>query len=330
MKILIRTIEILLFVSIIVILAIKLPGCLTSTTPKKKVGIILPIEHASLNAIVNSFKENLHTDYPSDIDFKVANAQGDMNVLRAIIQQMKAEHYDLIVPIGVDTTQMTLALIQKIPVVSLASELTQEERSKLKTCNVAVVHDEISIAKVLKFVRTVYPNLTQLTLLHSPSNKIFTEIKTTVNAGKKIGIEITPMLINTLSDLYTTVNNLPANTQGIFLLKDNLIVSGIGTIANAAKKYHIPVISSDEGSVQNGAGIALGVHESEIGKEGAKLALQILNGSSACDLPIVQMDRYTVFFNKKSLADTNQSYEQIEQAASSLNYQIESLTQDNS
>ncbi|VVC74880.1 hypothetical protein AQUSIP_01540 [Aquicella siphonis] len=302
--------------------AAALAGCKASAN-EKKIGIIVPIEHKAMDEIVDGFTKTLSAKSSYPLRFKVANAQADMNLQRAIIQQMKSEGYDMIVPIGSDATQMSVSSIQKQPIVSLASSLTQQDRSRLKTCNIAVVHDEISAERLLQFIHQAYPEMQRIVLIHSAADKVFPEVEAAVTAGKNTGITIKPVMVPTLNELYGTANNLPADAQGILVLKDSLIVSGISTLEKAAAKQQIPLITSDQGSVQDGAGFALGVHERDIGVEGANLAAAILSGKNPCSLPITTMSKLTVFVNNSSLDQEKQSFAPIQSAAEKLHYTLE-------
>lgn len=305
------------------LITITLFGCKQSTSNEKKVGVIVPIEHKAMDAIVAGFTETLNNASEQPVKIKVANAQGDVNIQRAIIQQMRDEGYNLIVPIGTATTQMTVAMVHTQPIVSVAANFYAEDRSKLNPCNITVVHDEISPKQIVAFIHKAYPKLKQLTLIHSAAEKIYPDVKVAVAAGKQLGIAIKPVMVPTLNELYAVANNLPAGTQGIFVLKDNLIVSGISTLSISAAKNHLPLITSDQGSVQDGAGFALGVPEKQIGVEGGKLAARVLAGTPACDIPMVDMTKLTVFINKDNLRKENQPIEDIIKAAKAANYDVQ-------
>jgi putative tryptophan/tyrosine transport system substrate-binding protein len=131
-------------------------------------------------------------------------------------------------------------------------------------------------------------------------------------------------MVSSLPELSSVTNNIASDTQGILILKDSLIVSGISTLANAAKDKQIPLITSDQGSVQSGADFALGVHERQIGVEGGKLAAEILSGKPACDLPVVEMRTLTVFVNPHALQLTGQHIDVITSTAKNMNYVVES------
>jgi putative ABC transport system substrate-binding protein len=307
-------------------LALALVACGESSS-QKKIGIIVPIQHKAMDDIVDGFTTTLRTEYPLPITFKIANAEGDINTQRAIIQQMKDEHYDIVAPIGLAATQMTVAMIHEQPIVSIAASISEADRKKLHPCNLAVADDEIAPEKIISFIHQAYPDIKNISLVHSASEKIFPDVKAAIAAGKKFGITITPKMISALSELYSVANSIPSNTQAIFILKDNLIVSGVNTLAMIAAKNHIPLITSDEGSVQENAALALGVHEREIGVQSATLANDILSGKPACSLPIVTLGNLTVFVNRDALQKENQSLEKITAAANAQHYHIEFVGQ---
>jgi putative ABC transport system substrate-binding protein len=287
------------------------------------IGIIEPLEHKAMNEIVAGFEDTLKKEYHKPFVIKIENAQNDPNLARAIIQKMRDENYTFIAPIGVSMTQMTLSMTDRQPVVSLASDLMEKDRQGKNSCHVAIVHDEISPTQLVAFIHKTYPRMTQLTLIHSAADNIFPEVNETIAAGKAVGIKIEHKMVSSLPELTSIAESLPSQTQAIFVLKDNLIVSGIATLSNIAAEKHIPLITSDQGSVQTGAGFALGVHEREIGVQGAKLTAQVLQGKPICDLPIAEMKNLTVFINQKVLQTENQTIAPIIDAAKTLNYQIE-------
>jgi len=311
-------------IAILIINLLLIQSCFSAPVT---IGIIEPLEHKAMDEIVDGFTKTLNEQYHQPVVIKIENAQNDVNLQRAIIQKLRDTKYTMIVPIGVGATQMTLAMVHNQNIISLASDLSDQDRKKLSHCQVAVVHDEISSQQLLSFIHDAYPKITELTLIHSSADKVFPEVKETIAAGKTLNITVHPIMVSSLPELYSATEALPTNSQGIFILKDSLIVSGIGTLEKAAEKHHIPLITSDEGSVENGAGFALGVHEREIGVQGAKLAAAVLQGKSACDLPIVSMNNLTVFVNKQAAQQEGQDTKKIMEAASKLHYQVEFVQQ---
>lgn len=299
----------------IAVFATLISSC--ETNQEQKIGIIVPLENKSLDEIVNGFTTTLRNNYPH-INFKIANAQGDLNLQRAIIGQMQHGPYLMVVPIGTVATQMTAAAIADKSIVSLAANFSDQDRKKRASCNIAVVHDEVSPARIVDFIHAAQPQLTQLVLIHSASDKIYPDVQTAVAAGKTLGITVKPMMATTLNDLYSVAHAIPANTQGILILKDIMIASGIDTLKQVASARSIPLIAADEGSAEAGATFSLGVQERMIGEDGAALAHAILTGKKPCELPITEMTKLTVFINKETKMP-----EAIIAAAKKMHYAVE-------
>jgi putative ABC transport system substrate-binding protein len=316
MKNLIKSIALLTLASI-------LAACEQDHSNVTRIGIVIPLEHNAMNEIISGFSDTLKQQYPKSIVLDVKNAQNDPNLQRSIIQQMNDNNDQFIVTIGLGATQMATAMVNEKPIIGLAAGLSDEDRKAHKTCHVALVHDEISPAILLNLIKATNPEIKHVTLIHSSAEKVFPEVKIAVDAAKKIGINITPIMAATLPDLTSVAAAIPADSQAILVLKDNLIVSGISLLAKTAQQLHIPLISSDQGSVEAGAGFALGVHEREIGVDGAKLAILVLKGESPCELPVVEMKKLTVFVNEKALMQQSQNASQIEKAAKKIGYAFE-------
>lgn len=291
-----------------------------------KVGIVMPADVQAMHEIIAGFKQTLQKEYSHPIEFEVANAQSDANLQHAILMQMRDQNYNLIVPIGDDATQMAVATNKQQPILGLAADLSDADRAKLNPCNVAIVDDEVSDAKILEFVHAAYPQLKKIALVHSAADKIFPEVAQVKQEASGMGIEVKDVMTATLPDMQSAVKELPSDIQAIFVLKDALIVSGIPQLVQIAKQRQIPLITSDDGSVQNGAGFAVGVHESEIGQDGGLLAAQILDGKAACNLPITKMTKLTVFINKQAMASSGQNIETVINTAKQLNYKVELLS----
>lgn len=290
-------------------------------TQQKTIGIIVPIEHKALNEIIAGFTETLKRESPIPLKFKIANAQGDLNLQQAIINQMKNGNYAMVVPVGTTTTLMTAKFINNKPIVSLAAVYTEEDRKSKTPCNITAVHDEVSPAYLINFIHALYPTLKHLTLIHSANEKVYPEIKVAQNAANKVGIEIKPLLVPSLNELYSIANALPKHTEGVLVLKDSLIASGISTLVATAKKQQIPLITSDQGTVEEGASFALGVTEKQIGIEGASVAKQVLAGKNICDIPMQEVKNLQVFVNKSALANP-MLQQQIAALAAKNNYGI--------
>ena len=267
---------------------------------KKEVMVVVPIQHQALNDITTGFREGLLKFYTGPVTIKIYNAQGDNNVQNAIIQQGKQQqNINLVVSIATTTLQTAAAIIDNKPILGLAATYTEKERLSRKTKNLTVLQDEIAPKHILAFIKKLFPNIKKITVIHSNTPKIQYELNIFKKLCKKTNIEVQKLLVPTLMDLYSISRSIDKNTDIVFILKDNIIASGIQTLNQQVKKLKIPLVTSDEGTVKQGADIALGVTEKDIGTQGAKIAAKILEGQDISKMPVQFMKNLKIFYNEK-------------------------------
>jgi putative ABC transport system substrate-binding protein len=234
------------------------------------------------------------TDTLADIkaEIQVKNAHSDSNVMLALIKQMKEQNIDIIMPIGTSACQMTVSHIKNKPIICVAA-LPDQKQNQFVTG----VNDEVPISASISKL----PKLQNIAVIYSASEKIAPEIEALKAYALKNNIVLNLSMIQTLIDLPLVVKNISKDTQAFLILKDHLVVSGINILVQEAKKRSIPLIASDEGSVKNGASLAIGVREKDIGVESALIAKRILQGVSPGHIPHKMLDdKFVIFINEDS------------------------------
>ena len=305
-------------------------GAANKQYPAVTVGIVKPVAIPAMTEIVNGFKQQLTASYPGHIHYIVANAQGDLNIMRSIFQQFKEKKVDLVVPIGTAAAQMADSVNRNQPIVALAAEFKDVDRAKFKNKNITNILDEIDINKQIHFIHTAFPELKYITIIYGTEPQVQPEAKQATAAAKHYGIKVQKLLVTSLPKLYTVSKHISPHSQAIFILKDELIVSGINTLIKQAAKKHLLLIASDDGSVKKGADFAVGVSERLIGIGGAKLAMQVLKGTTASSIPVKIMKHYHVYvsphYENGIATQTHLNFARVKKAAEKFNYPIETLS----
>ena len=261
----------------------------TTSSSHKTIGIIVPLQHEAMIQIVSGIKESLAD---MDVEIQVKNAHSDPNIMLALIKQMKDQNVDLIMPIGTSASQMTVSHIKNKPILCVAA-LPDQKQNPLVTG----VNDEIPRSASISRL----PKLRNIAVIYSASEKIAPEIDALKAYALKSNISLHLSMIQTIVDLPLAVQSIPKDTQALLILKDHLIVSAINILIQEAKKRSIPVIASDEGSVINGASLAIGVREKDIGIESGLIAKKILQGVSPEHIPHkILDDKFVLFLNEKA------------------------------
>lgn len=298
---------------------------LAATPQPITVGILVPVAVPAMTQIVNGFEKTLSKESKVPVTYLVKNAQGNMNIQRSILQEFNNPSVSLVAPIGTDAAQMSIAMIRNKPIVGIAADHLKEQAKKANNPNVTGVLSKVSPEDRMHFLHEAIPNLKKLTIVYSTDDRIFSQVKQFEAAAKQNGISVQKLMVSQLSDIYTLSKNIAPDSQAIFILKDELVVSGLNTLLQQAKLKHIPVIASDDGSVQKGAAFALGVSEYQTGVDAAKVAATVLNGKSASDIPVHIMKHYFVFLNKSAAKAQNVNPSVVKKAAKSLGYTVNLL-----
>lgn len=282
------------------------------------IGVVLPMEHIALHDIVEGFKDTLKKNYKGPVEIIIQNSQGDLNLQKAIIQQFIGQKVSIIVPIGTTATQMAAHASHTIPIVSLAARFSEAERIKDKPVHITGVHDEIDPSKSLDLMQQLFPKLHKISVIYTNNEKMFPEIQTLKQLTQKRNIELQEISVQKFSDLYQAGRSIDNNTDIIFILKDILIASGIQILVKEAESRKLPLMTSDEGSVKEGACFSLGVKEQSIGEQGALLAIKVIHGVPLEALPMEDISKLELFYNGPACERQGVSLQALEMAAKKM------------
>lgn len=309
----------MIFTSFVFLLSV-LAFCFPHQKESTVVGVVVPMEHQALIDIIQGLKEELTSVSKRPLTFKVMNAQGDLNLQRAITQQLIRDRCDVLVPIGTAASQMAVHLGQQQKIVCLAADASVVSGPAQATC----LSDELSVHDSIHFLHAVFPHVKKITLVYSSSEKVAKEIPQVIGACKSECIEVQPLMVQALPELYTIGQVIASDSQAVFVLKDHLVVSGIQTLVQQAEKRGIFVMTSDEGSVIAGGSFAIGVKEKEIGRQGAHLIEAILKGEEPSHIaPRAIRGPFPLFINRKSCQKLGIELKPFLEKAQQLGYPIE-------
>lgn len=289
------------------------------------IGMIVPMEHAAMNEIIDGFKKSINKISNFKIKVLIKNAQGDLNIQKSIILQYINKNVDFFVPIGLCASEMTIKLVKNKPIVFLAADINKKSNNNFLTG----IIDELGV-KNLDFIQKVYPNIEKITLVYASAQKVFKEAQEVEKYCLNNNIKLQKLMIKDISDMYTLCKSIDNDSRAIFILKDHLVVSSTPLLSKFAKEKNIPLITSDDGSVKNGGSFALGVKEESIGVLGGKIISKILSGTNVKDIPIEYINDLVVFYNEKSLTEQNINLENLKNAVKKMNYKLEKVTNLNS
>ena len=348
----------ILLIIFIAILSLGIGGkflyCSIYDCNKKKdqftVGIISPLRHQALSDIVRGFREVISkSEYAKKINIIEDNAEGNINTQRTIFQKFIDKGVNIYAPIGTSVFRMSEMMFKndrEADIIGLAVNFHHRMRKGRDPCNLTAIDDTVNISNILSFINQYLDSIkdsssldyNKITVIYHDDDKILKEVSELEEEVRKVGGSLQRIMIHELRDLHTVAALIDKDSQAIFVLKDNLVVSGIEVLVEQARKNNIPLITSDEGSVLRGAHLALGVNEADIGREGGKHVVELVRSyfedekpKTACDLYVIHMQKQAMIYINKEAADKKYvDVSKLEDISKLLNYKVNLVfTRDN-
>lgn len=231
-------------------------------------------------------------------------ANGDNKRAPILVDQLAAEHLDLIVslgPIGV----YTIPIRSRIPIVFAFSGDPIEAgfadslgRPGHNMTGVTFMAMELS-AKRLEVLKEAIPSAVRIALLSNPEHAgELSEYRVTDDAARRLGATITRYLVRTPEELTTAFAAIPADhPDAMIVFPDALTLTYRKEIAEFAARARIPCIYGWSEFVEAGGLLSYGPTVIEGWKTLAIFVDKVLKGADASTIPIEQVKTITLALN---------------------------------
>ena len=285
-------------VSLALVLVFLCGGALAETV---RVAVVQPLTHTSLNQIRDTIVAGLEA---SGIDFEIVtkNAEGDSSALSTILENVKNDGVDILVPIATNTAQSSKMVFEDsgVPVVfaavsdPVAAGLTGDD------CGfITGVSNNIPAAEIVNLISDFQPDYKLIGFLYTSSE---TNSVSTINAAKAYcdqnAIAYEEVSIANLSELQTAVETLISKgVDALYTGNDNSIASAMSTYIDVAYEYGIPVYCGADSMVADGGFATIGVDYVQLGGQVADIVVRIANGEQPEDIPYETLADYARFVN---------------------------------
>jgi putative ABC transport system substrate-binding protein len=118
----------------------------------------------------------------------------------------------------------------------------------------------------------------------------------TIAAAGKLGVQLELAPATTSEAMLEAIRVMPEDIDAIFILPDSLAISHLEEFVQATYERRLPMSAPTTSQVSGGALMSFGLGFFEGGKQAARLADQILKGTSPADLP-VETGEFTLGIN---------------------------------
>lgn len=284
-----------------------LAGCAKKDN-KIKIGVIQLVEHPALDknyqGFVDGLKEAGYID-GNNIVIDYENAQGEQSNCVTIAQKLVNDRSDLIFAIATPAAQAVANMTESIPV--LVSSVTDPKTARLVESNehpgtnVSGTSDLTPCAAQIELLKTLIPSAKKVGILFcsSEENSRF-QANLAEDACKRLGLDFVEATVSNTNEVQQVVQSLVGKVDAIYTPTDNMIASSMATVALVSTPNKIPVICGEDGMVQGGGLATYGINYYELGKQTAKMAVEILrDGKKPADMPIQYLENCDFSYNKE-------------------------------
>ena len=212
----------------------------------------------------------------------------------------------MIFAIATPAAQAVANLTQDIPI--LVSSVTDPESAKLVKSNdapggnVTGTSDLTPCAAQMKLLKQLVPSAKTVGMLYcsSEQNSYF-QIALAKKACDELGLKYIDATVSNSNEIQQVTQSLCGKVDVIYTPTDNMIAAGMALVAQVANENGIPTIVGEEGMVNAGGLATYGINYYELGKQTAKMAVEILEGKNTpAKMPVQYLDSCDLKVNEET------------------------------
>ena len=264
----------------LIILLAALFFALPAWSAEQVVSITQIVEHPSLNAMRDGFKDRL-AELGLDVEYHVHIAQGDMAINEQIASQIKGEHPDLVLAIATPSAVAVAQKIKDIPV--LFTGVTDPVAAKLVASleapggNVTGMTDMSPMDQHLALIREFLPDLKELGIIYNAGETNSVVLKDILaQECAKQGIGLTEATVDNSAGVYQAAKSLVGRVDAVYVPVDNTVVSALESAIKVCRQNRLPLFTGDTDSVERGSVAAVAIDYYQMGVQTADMAARIL------------------------------------------------------
>lgn len=269
-----------------------------------KVGAATIQSHPALDAAYDGFIEALaEAGYVEgkNLTIDLQNANGDQQTLTNIANNFASSDYNLFYAIATPTAQSLATVITDRPIVFAA--VTDPVAAGLVAsweapdANVTGVSDANPMLDQLKLIQSVLPDAKSVGIVYA-SGEVNSEVQVeeAKTAAAELGMEILTATVTNTGEVAQAAESI--KPDAFLVTTDNTVVSGVESLIQVAEKNQIAVFASDEGTMERGAAAGMSVSYPQQGRDAGAVALKLLEGTPASEIPVATQEKFDVFVNE--------------------------------
>ena len=290
------------FVFLLIFVSKKLYHQGNQSSSGLKIGILQTITHPALDRSRNGLMDYFKRQYTlENVEFIIQNGEGSISTLNSMAKGLQ-EKADVFFAIGTQAAQAIAQIERNRPIVFAAVSSATKAGLIYPKTNVSGITDGIDGEDQVKTLIEFFPQAKKVVLLYNPEEvNSIEQIRPIESELRKFKREVIHVGVSSEAELPQKMKVALSKGDIILVPTDNLIVSSMPYIASVAKKNKVPLIASDNPSVENGALMSEGVDYYEQGKFAAELLMEIIStGKSPEEFSIKVPENRTLLINRET------------------------------
>lgn len=280
----------------------------TTDKPAKTLAITQIVEHPSLDdmrrGIIDELADNGYIE-GQNLTINFQSAQGNTATAGQIAKQFAGDNPDAIVAISTPSAQSVVASTTSVPIVytavsdPLAAKLINADGTPFQA-NLTGLSSQLPLEPQIDLLQQIKPNAKTIGYVYSPGEANSVALRDRLKEMLPTrGLSILDIPANRPTDIGMATRSLQGRADIIYTSMDNNVASAFEAMTQAANELKMPIVASDEFSVQRGATAALGVNDYDFGRKTGKMVYRILNGEAVSTIKPEIMNDLTLYVSPK-------------------------------
>lgn len=277
----------------------------------KTVGVLQLVEHGSLNAAYEGFKEGLaEAGYTEgeNLTIEYQNAQNSQDNLKSMSERLVNTSPDLLLGIATpaavslanETTDTPIVVTAVTDLVGAKLADSNEEPGR----NITGTSDMVPIEQQINLLLSIVPDAKTIGIMYNAgeaNSKIQADLAE--EALKAAGVDVKVLTANTTNDVQQVTTSLAKDVDGIYVPTDNTFASAAAIVGEVAKETKTPIVAGSVEQVDDGALATYGIDYKSLGIQTGKLAAKILDGDAEpATTPVETADNLELVVNEEMAA----------------------------
>ena len=272
------------------------------------IGVIQFMQHGSLDDNYEGFIAGLaEAGYVEgeNLTINFQNASGEVANCQQICELFANSDTDLVFAIATPAAQSAVNVFQETDIPVLFSSVTDAvgaglvESNEAPGKNVTGTLDMPVIADQIAVIKDVLPDAQKIAILYT-SSEANSEIQAeeAKAAAEALGMEVVIQTSSSSNDIPQVISSVVGSVDAIYLPSDNAFASAMATVNSTAVENQIPVFCAVEAMIEEGGISTTAIDYYELGKQTAAMAVRVLNGENAADIPVETQKECALVVNK--------------------------------